>query len=332
MSQPTVTMRDIAERAGVAVSTVSRVMSTPERISAPTRKLVLDAARELGYRSNQPRGQAGRIGSVALVVPDITNPFYFEMIRGSQERLRDSGYTQLLIDAEESPHAELAALESIADSCAGAVLAATRLSDDQIRDLADRMPLVTVNREVEGIPRVLLDTPSAFGQVVDHLVSLGHRRVCYVAGPKGSATDLRRWAAVEAAAERHGIDAVRIGPFNPKPNSGAAAADALLTSGATAGLAYNDVLAIGMLQRFAVRGVSVPGEVSITGCDDIFGADFCSPPLTTITAPTRRVGNEATAMLLALAAGAEPRLGRRLELPVHLTIRDSTGPAPASAG
>lgn len=330
MSHPTVTMRDVAERAGVAVSTVSRVMSTPERISPPTRKLVLEAARELGYRAAPSRPQPGRVGSVALVVPDITNPFYFDIIRGSQERLRDSGFTQVLIDAEESGHAELAALDSIADSCSGAVLAATRLSDQQIRELTARMPLVLVNREIDDVPAVLLDTARGFGQTVDHLASLGHRKVGYVSGPEGSVSNLRRWASVEAAAQRLGIEALQIGPFHPKPKSGAAAADALLASGATAGIAFNDILAIGMLQRFGARGVSVPEEVSLTGCDDIFGADFCSPPLTTITAPTRQVGREATSMLLSLAAGSEPRLGRRLELPVHLTIRDSTGPAPAN--
>lgn len=326
MSQQAVTMRDVAERAGVAVSTVSRVMSTPERISPATRRLVLDAARELGYRGTQ-RAPSARIGSVALVVPDITNPYYFEVIRGSQERLRDTRYTQLLVDTEESPQAEFSTLESLVGSCAGAVLAATRLADAQVAELAARLPLVTVNRQVEGVPSVMLDTPTAFGQAVDHLVSLGHRRLCYLAGPQGSSTSHRRWAAVASAAARLGVEVTQSGPFTPGLASGAAAADALLTAGATAGLAFNDLLAIGMLQRFAARGVRVPEDVSLTGCDDIFGADFCSPPLTTITAPTRRVGSEATAMLLALVAGAEPRLGRTVELPVHLTVRGSTGPA-----
>ncbi len=324
MGGHTVTMRDVAGRAGVAVSTVSRVMTNPDRISPATRQRVLDAARDLGYRGSRP--PAGR-GSVALVVPDITNPFYFEVIRGSQQRLRDSGYTQLLVDTEESPHAELTALEALAGSCAGAVLAATRLSDDQVRDLAGRLPIVTVNRRIDEIPAVLVDTPSAYGQAVDHLASYGHRRICYVAGPEGSASSRQRWAAAEAAGRRLGVDMVRIGPYVPQPSSGAAAADALLASGATAGLAFNDVLAIGMLQRFAARGVRVPGEVSLVGCDDIFGADFCSPPLTTMTAPTRRIGSEATALLLALAGGTEPRLGRLVELQVHLTVRESTGPA-----
>jgi Transcriptional regulators len=320
-------MREVAQRAGVAVSTVSRVMSNPDRISAATRQQVLSAARDLGYRSGA-RPAAGR-GSVALVVPDIANPFYFDLIRGSQERLRDSGYTQMLIDTEESPHAEAAALDALAGSCAGAILAATRLTDEQVRSMAERLPVVTVNRRIDQLPAVLVDTPTAYGQAVAHLVSLGHQRIAYLAGPDGSASSGRRWAAVEAAGRRLDVEVTRLGPFAPIAESGAAAADALLAARASAGLAFNDLLAIGMLQRFAERGIAVPEQVSLVGCDDIFGSDFCSPPLTTITAPTRRLGSEATAMLLALAAGTEPRLGRVVELPVHLTVRSSTGPAPA---
>jgi len=323
-----VTMRDVAERAGVAVSTVSRVVSTPDRISPATRQVVLKAIRDLGYSSAAARPQRRGLASVALLVPDITNPFYFDIIRGSQERLRDSGYTQLLIDTEESPDNERASLELLEESASGAILAATRLSDEELEEWSGRLPLVTVNREIPGVPSVMVDTPAAFGQAVEHLASLGHRHVCYVSGPEKSASNERRWTACEAAGERLGIEIVRIGPFNPKPQSGAAAADAVLVTGATAAIAFNDILAIGMLRRFAERGVPVPGQVSVTGCDDIFGADFCSPPLTTITAPTRRIGREATSMLLARLTNAGTRV-RTVELPVFLTIRGSTGQAPA---
>lgn len=328
MAQRAVTMRDVAERAGVAVSTVSRVVSTPERISAPTRQAVLAAIQELGYRPAGARPARRGAASVALLLPDITNPFYFDIIRGSQERLRDSGYTQLLIDTDESPDLERAALETLEESATGAVLAATRLGDAELAEWAGRLPLVTVNREVPGVPCVLVDTPSAFGQVVAHLVSLGHRRLCYVSGPEQSWTNERRWRACLEAAGRLGVEIVRIGPFLPKPQSGAAAADAVLVTGATAAIAFNDILAIGLLRRFAERGVDVPGQVSVTGCDDIFGADFCSPPLTTITPPSRRIGREAVGLLLArLEADAR---ARTVELPVFLTVRGSTGPAPAA--
>ncbi len=330
MNEP-VRMRDVAERAGVAVSTVSRVMTTPNRISAETRKIVMDAARELGYQ----HGPAARVrsgsgsASVAMLVPDITNPYYFDVIRGSQERLRDSGYSQLLIDTEQSPNAEMRSLEALAASGSGAILAASRLSEDQLVEASELLPIVAINRTVPGVPHVSSDTASIFAQAVDHLYSLGHRRICYVAGPKGSATNAQRWASSSAEAERLGIEIVSTIDFIPQHNAGAAAADAALGTGATAALAYNDLLAIGMLGRLAARGLRVPDDFSVVGCDDCYGASFCSPPLTTITTPSHRIGREATSMLLSALSGSRPLMGTSVTLPTFLTIRASTGRAPA---
>ena len=114
---------------------------------------------------------------------------------------------------------------------------------------------------------------------------LGHREIVYAAGPDTSWSNERRWRALAKTAEGYGVTALRVGPFAPRKYAGAAAADAVLHAGATACIAFNDLLAIGMLARFRERGVDVPGDVSLVGCDDIFGADFCNPPLTTLTAP-----------------------------------------------
>jgi LacI family transcriptional regulator len=127
------------------------------------------------------------------------------------------------------------------------------------------------------------------------------------------------------AGARLGLETVTLGPFAPKTTSGGAAADALLNTGATAAIAFNDLLAIGMLQRLAARGVVVPDQISLVGCDDIFGADFCSPPLTTLTAPVMQAGRQAIALLLEQAERSPRSAGRSVVLPVHLTIRGSTG-------
>ncbi|HET7723993.1 MAG TPA: LacI family DNA-binding transcriptional regulator [Propionibacteriaceae bacterium] len=329
MAKDAVTMKDVARRAGVAVSTVSRALASPERISAETRDLILRTARELGYAAPPPKpAPRTNRGYVALLVPDITNPFYFDIIRGSQERLRNSGYTQILIDTEESATAERGFLEQLIEAGTGAVVVASRLPDEDLREVAARTPLVTLNRRIEGIPTVTMDTAAIVGQAVEHLASLGHTRICYVSGSERSATNRRRWESCQDAAERLDLEVTRIGPFNPKPDSGAAAADVLWHSGATAGIAFNDMLAIGMLQRFHERGIRVPDDISVVGCDDIFGSDFCSPPLTTISGPTRRVGRELTTLLLALLEGHELDQGTNIELPVHLKLRASTGPAP----
>jgi LacI family transcriptional regulator len=194
--------------------------------------------------------------------------------------------------------------------------------------------VVTINRNAAGVPSVLIDTPTAIGQAVDHLVSLGHQRICYASGPPNSFSSRWRWRALNESIRsrrRAGgplIEAVRVGPFAPQTTSGAGAADAVINSGSTACIAYNDLLAIGMLRRFADRGVSVPGDISIVGCDDIFGSDFCDPPLTTMTAPIERAGRAAISMLLGLVNPTTTGLGqRRVLLPTHLTIRSTTGPA-----
>ncbi len=329
-SHKRVTIHDVAARAGVATSTVSRALSNPGRISARTRELVVRAARELDY-TPQVRGHGDpsrRIGAVGLLVPDITNPFYFDLIHGAQNQLKAFGYAHLLVDTEESAEVETASLERLIDTSDGVILTAPRLSDRRLVEAAARIPLVTLNRHVAGVSTVLIDTPLAIEQAMEHLVSLGHRRIAYISGPRTSWSNQWRWQTCESAGVRLGVATVTIGPFAPKTTSGAGAGDAMLNSEATACIVFNDLIAIGMLQRFAGRGVRVPADISVVGCDDIFGADFCNPPLTTLTAPIEQAGRVATTMLMAQLGHTTSFTPRHLtRLPTHLTIRSSTGPA-----
>jgi LacI family transcriptional regulator len=170
-----------------------------------------------------------------------------------------------------------------------------------------------------------MDTAGGVTQALEHLVSLGHRDIVYVAGPERSWANAVRWRALVEAAELHGVTLGRIGPFAPLRETGTAAADAMVNSGATAAIAFNDLLAIGMLGRLAERGIRVPADLSIVGCDDVFGADFCSPSLTTITTPIEQAGRVAVTLLLGLL---ESRAGSGRDgvlLPTHLTVRGSTG-------
>lgn len=327
------TLRDVAKRAGVAASTVSRVFSEPGRISPGTTAAVFEAARELGYMEHSRGGaeRQSRPNAVALLVPDITNPFYFDIIHGTQEQLKAAGYIQLLVDTEESEDVEAAALESLSFSSRGVILAASRLSTEALTKAATRVPLVAMNRNDAGVPTVLIDTTVGIHQAFQHLVSLDHKSIAFISGPAKSWSNQWRWLAFEEAAEEHGVQAIRLGPYAPKPTSGAAAADAMLTSRATACIAFNDLLAIGMLRRFRTRGVRVPADLSIIGCDDIFGADFCNPPLTTITAPIEQAGRVATTMLLNQLNADLPTVRQVAQLPTHLTVRESTGPVVAPA-
>jgi LacI family repressor for deo operon, udp, cdd, tsx, nupC, and nupG len=317
------TLVDVATAAGVATSTASRALSNPQRVNSGTRLRVEEIARELGY------SQRSRVktGSVAVLVADIGNPFYFDVIRGTQRQLRAADYTQLLIDTEESAELEADLIERLRPSIDGVILAASRLSDAAIGRLAETIPLVVLNRLVPGVPTVVMDTASGMAQALDHLASLGHREIVYVGGPERSWANAVRWRALSEGAESRHITLGRIGPFAPSRAAGAAAADAFVNSGATAAIAFNDLLAIGMLARLPERGVRVPEDLSIVGCDDIFGADFCSPPLTTIATPIEQAGRAAVTMLLALT---ESRAGSGRDgvlLPTHLVVRGSSGPA-----
>jgi LacI family transcriptional regulator len=335
-ARPAVTISDVAKAVGVATSTVSRALTRPGRVSAEVRERVAAAAAKLGYHANpQARSlTSGRTHSIALLIPDVTNPYFFDLIRGTQAQAKARGYRHMLVDTEESGEIEAATLAELSASVDGVVLTGSRLSDSQLIAVSQRLPLVVVNREIDGIPSVIVDTSTAIGEALEYLVSLGHVRMGFMAGPATSWSSRRRWEALRAAAERLEVECIRIGPFSSMKQSGAAAADAAIHSGVTACLFFNDMLAISALKRFRERGVAIPEQMSVVGCDDIFGADFCHPQLTTLTAPIDQVGRIATDMLVTRLqeGGADlPLVRLRERVPARLTIRASTAQSPIGA-
>ena len=319
----TVTLQDVAREADVAVSTVSRALSNPDRVNRATREHVVAIARQLGYQVN--RG-AGRNQMLALLVNDITNPHNFDLIRGAEAQARAAGYTLVLADSQESPDLESLHAERLRSAVDGLVLGASRLPDEQLREIAARTPVVLFNRELTGLASLIMESVDGSRQIIEHLVALGHRSIAYLAGPRNAWMTDERWRALSAAATDAGAEITRLGPFLPTLDQGAAAAVVGLASGATALVAFNDLLAIGVLQRLERRNVAVPGRISVVGYDDIFGSDFCHPPLTTVTGPLEQAGRTLVDLLLGALAGAA---GHRQSLPTRLRIRDSTGVAPA---
>jgi DNA-binding LacI/PurR family transcriptional regulator len=179
---------------------------------------------------------------------------------------------------------------------------------------------------VAGLPSVSSDLADGAGQVVAHLAASGHRAVAYLSGPRDAWSEQQRWTGLSSAAGAAGMTAERLGPFPPTVEGGPAAADAGLATGATALLAFNDLLAIGVLRRLEERGVGVPGTVSVTGFDDVFGADFCHPPLTTVATPSEQAGRALVDVLLRDRAPDDAP--ERIVLPSTLRVRDSTGAPP----
>jgi LacI family transcriptional regulator len=326
-----VTIHDVAREAGVATSTVSRSFTNPQRVNERTRNHVLAVAERLEYRPN-PLARAlpsGRTTTVGLLVPDITNPFFFGLIRGAERQANAAGHTLLLTDTEESPELETRSIERLGRAVDGFVLAASRLPESSVREIAANNVVALVNRQVQGVPSVVADTNDSTRQIVEHLASLGHQSIAYLSGPRASWSNGQRWAALRSAAQKLDISATQLGPFSPEVAGGAAAADAAIGQGVTAVVAFNALLAIGTLRRFTERGKRVPHDISVVGYDDIFGADFCSPPLTTVAAPIQDAGRRAIDLLLGrLNAQDGHNYRHNVVLPTYLRIRESTGQAP----
>ncbi len=324
-----VTFTDIAAACGIAPSTVSRAMSNPNRVSAEMYERIVRKARELGYESATLPAAGGRAarGTIALLLPNLTNPFNLDLIRGCQVQAQAAGFHQLLVTSEESAQVEANWLVELAQTVDGIVLASPRSQDALLNQIGERVPLVVLNREIPWVSGVLIDTAAGSALGLDYLVSLGHTRIAYARGPATSWTDAARFKALRAAAARHGAEVVPVGAFRPTLAAGAAAADAVMLTGATAAMFFNGTLAIGALGRFGHRGIRVPDDISVIGCDDIFGASFTSPPLTTISASGEQAGRAITDMLLSRFTTRD-RSHRLDRIPTHLTVRESTGAAP----
>jgi LacI family transcriptional regulator/LacI family repressor for deo operon, udp, cdd, tsx, nupC, and nupG len=326
------TIRDVAARAGVSAATVSRVFSRPESVTFETRRRVLTAADELRYAPHPvARSLArGHTGNLGLVVPDIAVAFCAVVTKAVSHRARRAGYALFVADSDDRP--SLLAPDDVRAACAmakqvdGLLLLSPTMADRDLRALAETVPLVVVNRDLIGVPAVLM--PSADGAVaaVEHLHALGHRRLAYVPGPDNYSNQARQSAFLSTCA-RLGVDGVVAGGAEPTFDAGVRAADVVLSDGATGVLAYNDDVAAGVVGRLTDRGVSVPGARSVVGFDDTALASMISPRLTTVRLPMAEAGDVAVGLLLDLMRGLPPRPGP-VELPVELIVRGSTGPAP----
>ncbi|GAA3286832.1 LacI family DNA-binding transcriptional regulator [Nesterenkonia halobia] len=328
---PKVTIYDVAQEAGVAPSTVSRALNRPARVSDSMRRRVQEAAESVGYATPARQGRTPR-KTIAMVLADITNPHFIKIIRGAEMRAKSSGFTFVVVNAEESPQIELTQVRGLASKVDGFVLASSRLPDQELLALGNRHKLVLLNRDLDGLTSVRLDMVHGCRLILEHLASLGHREFTFCAGPPGSWIGSLRWATLRDAAHEHGLTAHRIGPYAPTVAAGGVAADTALRARPTALVAHNDMLAFGIMDRLASRGVAVPDDVSVVGFDNNFAADLVTPPLTTVDGPGGEVGGRGVDLLLRSIADEPDRHGPlidppddRITLPTELILRESTG-------
>jgi LacI family transcriptional regulator len=334
------TIYDVAREAGVAASTVSRAYARPGRVNTDTARKVFEAAERLGYRSDRLGGQQpdGRAVSeaIALVIADVTNPFYGDIIKGAYEAAREAGYQLVLSHTNESPEEERRTIEHELAHVDGIVIASSRMSDSALRTMAKQRPVVLLNRILPEASCVVNDNQRGIRRATEHLGALGHERITYVAGPENSWSDGMRWRALREAAAELELDVRRIGPNEPTVLAGLGAARRVAQAAATAVLAYNDAVAIGVMKGLRKLGIAVPHDVSVVGFDNIFFDELVEPSLTTVAAPLYRMGLTGVQNCIALTHGAQPG-GTPLVLPVRLVVRQSTAhrrrrrtPAPAT--
>lgn len=320
------TIYDVARAAGVAPSTVSRAFARPGRVNAETAARIRAVADELGYRAN-PIARAlstQKTHIIALMVSDVVNPFYNELIRGTQHAASEEGYLVLLADAQESGRRERATLEQLLPVVEGIVIGSSRMSDSALRTIAKQIPMVVLNRALSDVPSVVTDNAGGMRAAVEHLRELGHTCVTYVAGPEASWADGARWRALRDTGLELGVHTHRIGPVIPTFEGGLSVADQLVAARPTAVIGYNDLVAIGVTEALRRAGLQVPADVSVVGFDDILTARLVTPALTTVAAPMRYMGATAVRNVLAMIRGAQPRSGRAFVMPVKLVVRDST--------
>lgn len=325
------TIRDVARLAGVSPSTVSRALSLPDVVNAATRARVQAAAEQLGYAPNKAaRGLiTGRTGNIGLVVPDLANPFFPSVVKGVQARARMHDVAVFLADTDEDVASEVSLVNALAKQVDGLILCSPRAGDEELAAIAAESNIVLVNRLVEGVPAVTFDNEGGMRQAIAHLVALGHRKIAWVGGPTSSWSGAHRIIGLYAAARDHSAELTDVGHFAPTYEGGMAAADQAVATGATAVVAYNDLVAIGLLARLHARGISVPDDVSVVGIDDIAMAAMSRPALTTVRLPKQKSGEIAVELLLAMIDDPDPDtiIGTRGTLQGELMVRDSTGVA-----
>ena len=213
------TIYDVAREAGVAASTVSRAYSRPGRVKIETARLIFETAERLGYRagpaSASSAGPRTTTHAIGLVVADVTNPFYGEIIKGAYAAARDAGYLLILSHTDESAHVERATIEQELTHVDGVVIASSRMSDSALRMMAKQKSVVLLNRTIPEVSCVVTDNGRGAQLAAEHLGRLGHEGSCYLAGPEASWSDGMRWRGLREAGAALSMDVRRTGPTSP---------------------------------------------------------------------------------------------------------------------
>jgi LacI family transcriptional regulator len=336
MSSPTVTIRDVARLAGVSPMTVSRVINHSGTVSRDTRGRVEQAIAQLGYvPSRLARGlSAQRTGTLAVIVPDVANPFFTLIVRGAEDVARRAGFRVILCDTRSDLQVEREVIEEmIAHRVEGIVIAPVNdRSREPLRRLAGfGIPFVLVDRTVPGIDAdtVLGESGAGSKRLVEHLIGLGHRRIAMIVESDEVSTARDRRRGYDTALDEAGIEPDRglvveatadtAGGFNGMQRL------LELDTPPTAVFTVNNLVALGAIEAVRAAGLEVPDDVALVCFDDIEYASRLYPFLTVMEQPAETFGTLSTQLLLERIGGRAPERKRVVVLPADFVVRRSCG-------
>lgn len=335
-----VRLTDIAREAGVSTATVSRVINNLDNVSSVLR----DRVRSIVHRHNYyPNAQArslasGRSNIIGLVISDITNPFFPELVKGMEATAYEHGYELILANTDYDPRRMSNYVRRFIErGVRGVALMTSEFDSELVEELPRRDVSVVYFDGVTTGPRVsnlAVDFQRGIGEAVDHLVALGHRDIACISGPPQLQTSRRRVTAFRRALRKHPATAqmtasVYEGDF--RLDGGRLAARAMLAAGRhTAVLVANDMMALGVMQECRAAGLVIPRDISIVGLDDIALAALTDPPLTTVSLPRQTLGRTAVEVLLETMTHPKQQ-GVEIKIATALVVRESTGPVPVAA-
>ncbi|MCL4424992.1 MAG: LacI family transcriptional regulator [Firmicutes bacterium] len=331
-----VTIKDVARRAGVAISTVSRVINNSGYVAGETRERVLRAVDDLKFvPSHMARSLVSReTKSIGLIMPDITNPFFPAIARGVEDAAKALGYTVVLCNTDDDLATEESYVKTLREKFIDGIVFVNVTSGNQEINslLRDGMPVIALDRsqEVLEASAVLVDNVEGGYLATRYLLDRGHRLIAHISGPDYMSTSLDRRVGYRKALTEAGLEVapgfLRRGDF--RLEGGYREMKGLLSEGLrpTAVFAANDLMAIGAMQALEEVGLEVPTDVSVVGFDDITLASLVKPSLTTIRQPAYQMGQEAARLLVRRILRDEPRT--EIILRGELVERNSVAPLP----
>jgi LacI family transcriptional regulator len=331
-----ITISDVAREAGVSMMTVSRVLNNKAGVGQETRQTILDIIKKLGYRpSSVARGLATqRTGTIGLVMPDVSNPFFPGIALGVEKVAFAEGYSVLLCNTGEDSQREMDVLELLAEKWVdGLVLCSSRLDEEKLTAILPLYPAaVLINRQLINpedplaVGSVLIADKTGGQMATRHLLSRGHKKIGYIAGPGKSQSNQGRLEGYKSALAEAGLPAVSeyVHSCSPTVEGGFQAGCNFLVAHpeVTALFCYNDLIAVGVLQACTKLGRKVPTDLSVVGFDDIILAPLVTPSLTTCRVVSEELGELAARLLLDRIGGCSVDCEKKILQP-ELIIRAS---------